>query len=41
MDDCLQEAMLSCMQVPSNTAVEPIVTEKQIKMEKLKKVTGP
>ena len=28
MDDCIQEAMPKCMQVPRNTAVGPIVTEK-------------
>ena len=29
MDDCIQEAMLKCMQVPSITAVGPIVTEER------------
>ena len=29
MDDWVQEVMLKCMQVPSITAVRPIVTEKQ------------
>ena len=28
MGDCIQEAMLRCMQVPSITVVGPIVTEK-------------
>ena len=36
MDDCIQETMLRCMQVPSITAVGPIVTEKLTKLEKLK-----
>ena len=41
MDDCVQEAMVKSMQVPSITAVEPIVTEKLTKTEKkLKEVTG-
>ena len=34
MDDCVQEAMVKSMQVPSITAVEPIVTEKLTKTEK-------
>ena len=28
MDDCIQEAMLRCMQVPSITAVGPVVSMK-------------
>ena len=28
MDDCIQETMLRCMQVPSITADGPTVTEK-------------
>ena len=28
MDDCIQEAMLKCMQVPSITAAVMLVTEK-------------
>ena len=40
MDDCIQEAMLRCMQVPSITAVGLIVTEKLTLTEKKnKKVT--
>ena len=39
IDDCIQEAMLRCLQVPSITAVGPTVTEKLTQMEKLKKVT--
>ena len=34
MDDCTQEAILRCMQVPNITAVRPILTEKLTKMEK-------
>ena len=40
IDDCIQKAMLKCMQVWIITAVRPTVTEKLTKMEKLKKVTG-
>ena len=40
MDDCIQKVMLICMQVPSITAVGPIVAEKLTLMEK-NKVTGP
>ena len=41
MDVCIQEVMLRCMQVPSITAVGPIITEKLTKMEKNNQVTGP
>ena len=42
MDDCIQGAMLRCMQVPSITAVGPIVTDKLTKRKKkFKKITGP
>ena len=40
MDDCIQEAMQRCLQRPTTTAVEPLVTEKLTQMEKLKKVIG-
>ena len=39
MDDCIQEAMLKRIQVPSITAVGPTVTEKPTN-EKNKKFTG-
>ena len=38
MDDCIQEAMLKCMQVPSITAVGPIATEKLTSTEKKRKL---
>ena len=41
MNDCIQEAMLSCKQMPSITAVGPIITEKLTLTEKFKKVSGP
>ena len=34
IDDCIQEAMLKWMQVPSITIVGQIVTEKQTKTKK-------
>ena len=36
MDKCIQEAMLRCMQVPSISAVGPIVTEKRSKQKILR-----
>ena len=35
IDNCIQEAMLKCMQVPSITAVGPTVPDKMTLMEKL------